>query len=100
MTPHWTRSVARLVRRLRNHGNARDNILFYQFKPLGTRYVVGLTECGAIAGLNSPLQLGTCSMMKREKGGVVDAQLNVYGVEGLKVAGETHLTFTCPLSFI
>jgi len=30
--------------------------------------------------------LGTCSMMSREKGGVVDAQLNVYGVQGLKVA--------------
>lgn len=26
-------------------------------------------------------------MMPREQGGVVDARLNVYGVEGLKVAG-------------
>jgi choline dehydrogenase-like flavoprotein len=31
-------------------------------------------------------QLGTCAMKPREKGGVVDAKLNVYGVSGLKVA--------------
>ncbi|TCD66628.1 hypothetical protein EIP91_001095 [Steccherinum ochraceum] len=30
--------------------------------------------------------LGTCAMMPREQGGVVDSRLNVYGVEGLKVA--------------
>lgn len=30
--------------------------------------------------------LGTCQMREREKGGVVDADLNVYGVSGLKVA--------------
>ncbi|KII85161.1 hypothetical protein PLICRDRAFT_116683 [Plicaturopsis crispa FD-325 SS-3] len=30
--------------------------------------------------------LGTCSMRPREKGGVVDSKLNVYGVKGLKVA--------------
>ncbi|RYP12067.1 hypothetical protein DL767_011505 [Monosporascus sp. MG133] len=30
--------------------------------------------------------LGTCKMAAREEGGVVDADLNVYGVEGLKVA--------------
>ncbi|KAH8093163.1 GMC oxidoreductase-domain-containing protein [Cristinia sonorae] len=30
--------------------------------------------------------LGTCSMMPRERGGVVDPRLNVYGVDGLKVA--------------
>jgi len=30
--------------------------------------------------------LGTCSMKSREQGGVVNASLNVYGVEGLKVA--------------
>ncbi|KAJ8482000.1 hypothetical protein ONZ51_g5643 [Trametes cubensis] len=30
--------------------------------------------------------LGTCAMKKREDGGVVDSRLNVYGVEGLKVA--------------
>ncbi|EGN91908.1 hypothetical protein SERLA73DRAFT_117989 [Serpula lacrymans var. lacrymans S7.3] len=30
--------------------------------------------------------LGTCSMKPREQGGVVDQRLNVYGVEGLKVA--------------
>ncbi|KIP06402.1 hypothetical protein PHLGIDRAFT_72751 [Phlebiopsis gigantea 11061_1 CR5-6] len=30
--------------------------------------------------------LGTCAMKPREQGGVVDANLNVYGVEGLKVA--------------
>ena len=29
---------------------------------------------------------GTCKMMAREKGGVVDGSLSVYGVEGLKVA--------------
>lgn len=30
--------------------------------------------------------LGTCSMREREKGGVVDGDLNVYGTRGLKVA--------------
>ncbi|PCH43107.1 GMC oxidoreductase [Wolfiporia cocos MD-104 SS10] len=30
--------------------------------------------------------LGTCAMKQREAGGVVDSHLNVYGVEGLKVA--------------
>ncbi|KAI0759053.1 alcohol oxidase-like protein [Fomes fomentarius] len=30
--------------------------------------------------------LGTCAMKRREEGGVVDSRLNVYGVEGLKVA--------------
>ncbi|KAI0688211.1 alcohol oxidase-like protein [Cerioporus squamosus] len=30
--------------------------------------------------------LGTCAMKARERGGVVDERLNVYGVEGLKVA--------------
>lgn len=32
-------------------------------------------------------KLGTCAMMPREEGGVVDSRLNVYGVEGLKIAG-------------
>lgn len=30
--------------------------------------------------------LGTCAMKPREKGGVVDSRLNVYGTKGLKVA--------------
>jgi alcohol oxidase len=30
--------------------------------------------------------LGTCAMREREKGGVVDKDLNVYGTQGLKVA--------------
>ena len=30
--------------------------------------------------------LGTCKMAPREKGGVVDANLSVYGIEGLKLA--------------
>jgi len=30
--------------------------------------------------------LGTCAMKPRERGGVVDPNLNVYEVEGLKVA--------------
>jgi hypothetical protein len=32
-------------------------------------------------------QCGSCSMKPRENGGVLDDRLNVYGVEGLKVAG-------------
>ncbi len=32
-------------------------------------------------------QVGTCAMKPRDKGGVVDERLNVYGVQGLKVAG-------------
>lgn len=30
--------------------------------------------------------LGTCKMLPREDGGVVDASLGVYGVQGLKIA--------------
>lgn len=30
--------------------------------------------------------LGTCKMLPREQQGVVDANLNVYGVQGLKIA--------------
>ena len=36
--------------------------------------------------------ISTCSMKKRENGGVVDERLNVYGVKGLKVVS----TFTLP----
>lgn len=32
--------------------------------------------------------MGTCAMKPQEDGGVVDGQLNVYGVQGLKVVGE------------
>ena len=32
---------------------------------------------------------GTCSMKAQENGGVVDKDLNVYGVTGLKIAGES-----------
>jgi len=35
-------------------------------------------------------------MRQREKGGVVDERLNVYGVQGLKIAGE----LMCPFSQI
>ncbi|KAF3904475.1 hypothetical protein AA313_de0202255 [Arthrobotrys entomopaga] len=34
---------------------------------------------------------GTCAMKKKEEGGVLDGRLNVYGVEGLKVAGKKSL---------
>lgn len=34
----------------------------------------------------NPLQLGTCAMKPRDQMGVVDAQLNVYGVKNLKIA--------------
>ena len=32
-------------------------------------------------------QIGTCAMKPREQGGVVDARLNVYSVQNLKIAG-------------
>ena len=35
----------------------------------------------------SIIKVGTCAMKPRDKGGVVDERLNVYGVQGLKVAG-------------
>ena len=38
-------------------------------------------------------QTGTCAMKPREQGGVVDARLNVYGVQNLKVAGNDPTTF-------
>lgn len=34
---------------------------------------------------------GTCAMKPRQRGGVVDSCLNVHGVEGLKIAGESEL---------
>jgi alcohol oxidase len=37
--------------------------------------------------------LGTCAMKPRESGGVVDKDLNVYGVKGLKVVGKFEITF-------
>ncbi|KAJ8519058.1 hypothetical protein ONZ45_g3963 [Pleurotus djamor] len=36
--------------------------------------------------------MGTCAMKPREQGGVVDARLNVYGVQNLKVAAEPEST--------
>lgn len=36
---------------------------------------------------SSIIKIGTCAMKPRDKGGVVDERLNVYGVQGLKVAG-------------
>lgn len=33
--------------------------------------------------------MGTCAMKPREEGGVVDGRLNVFGVQGLKVVGES-----------
>ena len=38
-------------------------------------------------------QTGTCAMKPREQGGVVNARLNVYGVQNLKVAGNDPTTF-------
>lgn len=35
--------------------------------------------------------LGTCAMKPREEGGVVDRDLNVYGVEGLKIVGKLQI---------
>ena len=36
------------------------------------------------------IELGTCAMKPRESGGVVNPRLNVYGVEGVKVAGQAR----------
>ena len=36
------------------------------------------------------IELGTCAMKPRENGGVVNPRLNVYGVECLKVAGQSR----------
>ena len=41
------------------------------------------------------VQLGTCAMKPRDAGGVVDSRLNVYGVEGLKVAGRPISSPAC-----
>ena len=40
--------------------------------------------------------LGTCAMRPREKGGVVDKHLNVYGVSNLKVAGKKARNLSRP----
>lgn len=34
-------------------------------------------------------------MRPREQGGVVDARLNVYGIQSLKVVGTFSLSFLC-----
>ena len=39
-------------------------------------------------------------MISRELGGVVDSKLNVYGVQGLKVAGTYFLTVASTVSNI
>lgn len=39
--------------------------------------------------------LGTCKMAPKEKGGVVDKDLNVYGTEGLKLAGKYMNMMRC-----
>lgn len=33
------------------------------------------------------LKMGTCAMKPKENGGVVDARLNVYGIQNLKITG-------------
>lgn len=38
--------------------------------------------------------LGTCKMAPKEKRGVVDKELNVYGTKGLKLAGKLNLSST------
>lgn len=43
--------------------------------------------------------LGTCKMAPKDKGGVVDKDLNVYGTQGLKVAGKpSYADSRCDLS--
>lgn len=49
----------------------------YSYASISTTYLICMT------------QLGTCAMKKRDKAGVVDENLNVYGVQGLKVTGES-----------
>ena len=44
-------------------------------------------------------QIGTCAMKPREQGGVVDARLNVYGVQNLKIAGN-YLTIPLEMSLL
>lgn len=39
-------------------------------------------------------------MKPREKGGVVDARLNLYGVTNLKVAGECQFTNGSPIELM
>ena len=43
--------------------------------------------------------LGTCRMKSREEGGVVSGRLDVHGVTGLKVAGESILSLVPVFSF-
>jgi alcohol oxidase len=40
--------------------------------------------------------LGTCKMAPRDRGGVVDKDLNVYGLTGLKCAGKSRLNHSIP----
>ena len=49
---------------------------------------------------NDDSKLGTCAMKPRERGGVVDSKLNVYGVKGLKVAGQFKFYFYITREFI
>jgi alcohol oxidase len=40
--------------------------------------------------------MGTCAMKPRDKGGVVDSRLNIYGTMQLKVAGKSSNGFAAP----
>ena len=61
-------------------------ILSLQYKLAGIQCVFLCLNL-AQESLYHCIQLGACPMKPRDKGGVVDPRLNVYGIQGLKVAG-------------
>lgn len=69
-----------------------NNTVNAQFEPQETRPGDSVTSesdlAGYVASTLSPSEfhpVGTCAMMPRELGGVVDEKLKVYGVSGLRV---------------
>ncbi|KAJ3901594.1 GMC oxidoreductase-domain-containing protein [Lentinula edodes] len=70
-----------LVRRLPVHVGALTPA-HPQFSPDS---LATLTDVGPVA-IDAPKILGTCPMKPLAMGGVVDSNLNVYGIQGLKIA--------------
>jgi choline dehydrogenase-like flavoprotein len=69
---------------------ARAEPLASQFKPSGMQPLLDMSyeqalDCVSLTGLAEFHPIGTCAMLPREDGGVVDPRLKVYGTRNLRV---------------
>lgn len=65
--------------------SAFDAVETYPGKDVASDEDLAVVARGRIVNPSVGHASGTCAMMKRDEGGVVDAELNVYGVKGLRV---------------